>query len=359
MFDVPAYAQQPGWYAGVNGGQSEATIDNQRISSGLLGDGLTTASINDNDRDAGYKLYGGYQFNNYFAIEGGYFDLGKFGFTADTRPLGTLNGTTRLRGLNVDAVGTLPLIYQLSAFGRVGANVSQASDSFNGSGAVYVTNPHPSQHSTNLKVGAGLEYAFTRALGLRLEVERYRIEDGVGNKGDIDLVSVGLVYRFGADARVPDAVVVADVPPPPPPYVPPPPPPPAAPPPVRMKSVLSADSLFDFGAATVKPAGQQALNQFLGGLKGANYDVITVSGYTDRLGPKGYNQGLSERRANAVKNYLVTTGGIPAERIVARGMDGSNPVTRPDQCEGSRATQQLIACLQPDRRVELEVSVSK
>lgn len=357
----PACAADPGWYAGVNGGQSEATIDNDRISDELRGDGLSIRSIHDDDRDAGFKLFGGYQFNRYFAVEGGYFDLGKFGFKADTLPPGTLSGDTRLRGLNLDAVGTVPLIYDLSAFARIGVNVTQASDSFSGGGAVDVTNPSPSRRATNFKVGAGLEYPLTRAIGLRFEVERYRVDDGIGNKGDIDLVSFGLLYRFGSSGPAPERVaeIPAPTPPPAPEIAPAAPSPVAIVPSSPKTSVLSADALFDFDGANVKPAGQASLDRFAASLKGTSYSLITISGYTDRLGPAGYNQRLSARRADAVKAYLEKSAGIPPERMVARGMDGSNPVTSADQCQGTRPTKSLIDCLQPDRRVQIEVSVTQ
>jgi OOP family OmpA-OmpF porin len=67
---------------------------------------------------------------------------------------------------------------------------------------------------------------------------------------------------------------------------------------------------------------------------------------------------LSTRRAEAVKAYLESAG-IPAGKIAARGTDGSDPVTKPGQCKGKKATPKLIACLQPDRRVEVEVSGTK
>ena len=81
-----------GGYGGINIGQSVADIDHGRINSGLLSGGFTTTAITDDKRDTGYKLYGGYQFNKYFALEAGYFDLGKFEFTATTVPAGTLRG---------------------------------------------------------------------------------------------------------------------------------------------------------------------------------------------------------------------------------------------------------------------------
>ncbi|MEA3196672.1 MAG: OmpA-OmpF porin, family, partial [Gammaproteobacteria bacterium] len=76
-----AFADDAGWYAGFNGGQSRAKIADGRIADGLLGDGFTTTSISNEDHHLGFKLFGGYEFNRYFALEGGYFDLGRFGFT--------------------------------------------------------------------------------------------------------------------------------------------------------------------------------------------------------------------------------------------------------------------------------------
>ena len=191
-----AVAADSGWYGGISIGQSKAKIDDARITSNLLGTGFATASINNDNRDTGFKLFGGYKFNRNFALEGGYFDLGKFGFTATTVPAGTLSGNIKLQGFNIDAVGILPIAEKFSAFGRAGLNYADAKDSFSGTGAVNVLNRNPSKSDTNLKLGLGLQYDFTDALGVRLEAERYRINDAVGNKGDIDLMSAGLVYRF-------------------------------------------------------------------------------------------------------------------------------------------------------------------
>lgn len=193
-----AMAGDAGWYFGANIGQSKARIDNARITAGLLGGGFTTASIADHDRHLGYKVFGGYQFNPYVAIEGGYFDLGKLGFTATTVPPGALRGDIKLRGLNLDAVGILPFTGRFSAFGHAGLNYIQAHDTFSGTGAVNVLGPNSSKRkrAANYKFGFGLEYDFTKTFGVRAEGERYRIDDAVGNKGDVDLLSAGLVLRF-------------------------------------------------------------------------------------------------------------------------------------------------------------------
>lgn len=363
-----AGAQGTGWYGGASVGRSAATIDDDRITGGLAVQGLATTALDDDDRDTGYKLFGGYQFTPNLGVEAGYFDLGNFGYRATTVPAGTLNGDMRVKGLNLDLVGTLPLAGRLSALGRLGVVSVRASDNFSATGAVRMpyASASPSKRSAGLKAGLGLMYDVTDSLAVRAEVERYRIKDAVGNRGDVDLLSVGLIYRFGASpqpvraggpqpvavAAAPAPVVVATPPPPAASPPPPPPPPPGAP----MRVTFSAESLFDFDSATVKPTGRQALDKLAGDLRGIQYDTIQVTGHTDRLGPREYNLKLSTRRAEAVSAYLAQSGGIPAAKISARGVDGADPVTRPGDCKGSKPTAALIACLQPDRRVEVDVS---
>lgn len=357
-----AFADDAEWYGGVNVGQSKSKIDDARIARGLLGSGFATTSIADDNRDTGYKIFAGRQLNRNFAIEGGYFDLGKFGFTAQTLPAGTLNGTIKLSGFNLDLVGLLPITDRFSAFGRVGVNYAKAKDTFSGTGLVSVRNPNPEKRDTNGKYGFGLQYALSDSLHMRAEVERYRINDAVGNKGDVDLASVGLVYRFGGRKHTPVTRVMAPEPVAIAPRVITPEPvaatPPPAPAPVIrpvMKVAFSADSLFDFDKAIVKPMGKEHLDKFAADLRETRYDVITVVGHADRLGSQAYNMELSTRRAEAVKTYLADSAGIPASKITARGADESQPVTKPGECKGQKATKALIACLQPDRRVEVEV----
>ena len=356
-----ASADDTGWYAGANVGRSKAKIDDPRINAALLRGGFASSSIVDDDRATGFKLFGGYQFNRYFALEGGYFDLGKFGYTATTVPAGTLRGDIRLKGLNLDTVGILPLTDKLSAFGRVGVAYASARDTFRGTGAVLVRNPTANKREANIKFGVGMQYAFTDALAMRVEAERYRVNDAVGNRGDVDLVSLGLLYRFGPHAAPvamttvmpePVAVVVPAPVPAPAPVV-------ETPAPAVKKVSFSADSLFNFGKSTMTAAGHQAVRQFATDIKGTDYDTIKVTGHTDRIGSHASNLKLSQRRANAVKADLIDAGGIAANKIVAVGVDGADPVTKPGDCKGRKVTPKLIACLQPDRRVDIEVTGTK
>jgi OOP family OmpA-OmpF porin len=200
-----AVAAESGWYGGLSIGLTTAKIDDDRIRAGLLGSGLTVTSIDDKDRSTGYKLFGGYKVNKNFAVEGGYFNLGKFGFTANTTPAGTQTGSIKLQGVNLDAVGILPITEKFSALGRVGLTYAKAKDTFTGTGAVTVSDPNPQKSAANYKVGLGVQYDITESLGLRGEWENFRINDAVGNKGDAHMFSVGLVYIFGAEKPAPRA----------------------------------------------------------------------------------------------------------------------------------------------------------
>jgi len=132
------------------------------------------------------------------------------------------------------------------------------------------------------------------------------------------------------------------------------PPPAATPIPARERTTFDADALFDFDKAELRPAGRLALDGFLAKMKGIEPEMITTDGHTDRFGSEGYNQDLSERRAQAVKTYLVSQG-IDASRVRAEGHGEMQPVTKAGECEGAKSTK-VIACLQPDRRVEIEVA---
>lgn len=136
---------------------------------------------------------------------------------------------------------------------------------------------------------------------------------------------------------------------------------PAAPKPAAQKVTLAADALFDFDKAVLRPDGKAKLDKLVEDLKGLKLEVIIAVGHTDRIGTDKYNQKLSERRAAAVKNYLVSKG-IDANRIYAEGKGEKQPVTG-NKCKKmgpeNRKNKKLIECLQPDRRVEIEVIGTK
>ena len=175
--------------------------------------------------------------------------------------------------------------------------------------------------------------------------------------GNQNIFYVTATYRFDAPplpvaqlkvAEPPPAPRVAPPPPPPPPPAPPPPPPA----PQVQKITLDSKVLFDFDKAVLKPEGKTAIDsQIVGKLAQVQkLEVVLVTGHTDPIGTEAYNQKLSERRADAVRDYLVGKG-VPKDKIETIGMGEKQQVVKCDQ----KSQKELIACLQPNRRVEVDV----
>jgi len=122
--------------------------------------------------------------------------------------------------------------------------------------------------------------------------------------------------------------------------------------PTSDKITLNADALFDFNKADLRPEGKAALDELYVKVKRIKLEVLIAVGHADRFGDDAYNQKLSEKRAESVKAYLVSKG-IEKNRIYTEGKGEKNPVTKPEDCKGAKSAK-VVACLQPDRRVDVE-----
>ena len=132
----------------------------------------------------------------------------------------------------------------------------------------------------------------------------------------------------------------------------PPPPPPAT----RRRVTLNADALFAFdrsGTGDILPKGRAELDALAQQLRSSSVEVqsLTITGHADRLGSAAYNEQLALRRATTVRHYLQAAGlSMP---IQVRSMGEREPVTT--GCPGTVRSPALIACLQPDRRVVVDI----
>ena len=166
-----------------------------------------------------------------------------------------------------------------------------------------------------------------------------------------------ITAKYSFDTPQTPARLVAQAPAPAPvakPVPPPPPPAPApAPAPTVQKITLDSKVLFDFDKAVLKPEGKAAIDsQVVGKLAQIQkLEVVLVSGHTDPLGTDAYNQKLSERRAETVRDYLVSKG-VPKDKIEALGL-GEKQLLPGVVCE-QKNLKEKIACLQPHRRVEIQ-----
>lgn len=124
--------------------------------------------------------------------------------------------------------------------------------------------------------------------------------------------------------------------------------------PVRYS--LAADALFRFdrsGPNDVLPGGRMRLDEVAAMIRArSGVERIRIIGHADRLGKPDYNRALAQRRAETVKGHLVQRG-VPAEIVETSSEGSSSPVTA--GCRNVRDARQLIECLGPDRRVDIEI----
>ena len=171
-------APAQGFYIGGSVGQSDYDDNN------AIPDLITSGSVDGSD--TGLKIFGGYQFNQHFGLELSWVDLGKASYSGRFGALNVTGGTLETSGLNFSAVGTWPLGSNFALFGKIGffAWESKASD---------VTGGLPfsgTEDGTDVSYGIGASFNFTKNLSMRAEWERFKAV------GDIDLLSVGVVFRF-------------------------------------------------------------------------------------------------------------------------------------------------------------------
>lgn len=185
-----------GWYFGLGAGQAKGRDwDAARFASFFATKGVVAAQTAADSSDLGFKVFGGYQINKYFALEGGYTQLNDF--TANGVGSTALTGSLyQAQGSNawvLAAVGALPLTKKFSLFGKVGA------DSWKTSTKTIVRNTSTSAFTRTDSVergvdpyyGVGASYALTDNLGVRGEYERYDL----GGSG-IDFLSASMVAKF-------------------------------------------------------------------------------------------------------------------------------------------------------------------
>jgi OOP family OmpA-OmpF porin len=180
----------------------------------------------------------------------------------------------------------------------------------------------------------------------------------MNNRLSIALSAIVLL-AFAGCASTPEPTPPPPAPAPAPRALPTPPPPAPAPAPApKAEKVTTASSVnFDFDRYVIRPDARSKLDDLVGKLRNVNLEVVIAVGHADRLGSDAYNMKLSVRRADSVKAYLVSKG-VAASRIYTEGKGERQPIK---DCKGSGKTKELIACLEPNRRVETEAvgSVTK
>jgi OOP family OmpA-OmpF porin len=165
-------------FVGASIGQSDVDED---ITAGLI----TSGSVD--SKDNAFKVFGGYMFNRHFGVEGAYVDLGEVSYSGSFGSAAVNGGKVETTGFNVAALGSYPVTEEFSVFGKIGLFIWEAEASDTTGGVPF----SQKTDGTDISFGLGLNYQFTRNLGVRAEWERFKLDEA-----DADLISVGIVWRF-------------------------------------------------------------------------------------------------------------------------------------------------------------------
>lgn len=269
----------------------------------------------------GTKLYGEYNFNNWFGLGLAWDYIGGQHFNSDPRDSYHVN------------IGEL--------YGKFAYTFdTKGSDVFFKFGPTFnrLTAPDDSENKWGAVAGVGVQYAFNNNFAVRagydyfFRASKFDVEDGKDARLDESLLYLGFQYTFGGAQ-------------------------PAAP--VAKKKVkttqthtLDAGVLFPFDSSKLSADGQSAVANVVQSANQLEEAEFEVYGYTDRIGSDAYNNKLSQKRADAVTTELQNNG-VTAK--VSEGKGKANPVTG-NKCDGVKGRKALIDCLAPDRRVEVVVS---
>ena len=312
-------------------------------------DASTGGKYGINRNSVTYGVFGGYQILNQdklgLAAELGYDYFGRVRGTE--KPNGkadkkTFNHTAH--GTTIALKPSYEVLPNLDVYGKTGiALVNNRYKTFNAAGDKVKT----SRFRSSFILGAGVEYAILPELAAHIEYQWLNNAGKVSQatlnrmgasdyRPDISSVSAGLSYRFGQGAA-----------------------PIATPEVVSKNFAFSSDVLFAFGKSNLRPEAAAALDATHTEIQnlGLANPAIQVNGYTDRIGKEAANLKLSQRRAETVANYLVSRG-LDGSNMTAVGYGEANPVTG-NTCDAVKGRKALIACLAPDRRVEIQVQGSK
>ncbi len=331
-------------YAGWNAGAA-ASFGEYKFDDDVL-----------DDSSLGMKLFGGYRLNRWFGLEGAYQNFGDF--ETDILPVDPSGNTdVSISGFTGSALFYLPWFgEEFDIFAKAGYYSFDQDATVDG-GLTSSNSPD------GLVAGLGGRFRISEQFGIRYEGEWFDIDDG-----RLWALNVGFEYLFGRPAKPAPVVAAAPVaaaaaaPPPPPP----PPPPvdsdrdgvtddrdacPGTPAGAKVDARGCEEQLvlrgvnFEYNSAMLTAQDRSILDSVVDILAQRPAFDVNVVGHTDSAGPDAYNQDLSLRRANAVRDYLISKG-IPREKLSADGRGESEPVESNDTAEG-RAM---------NRRVTLEFS---
>lgn len=279
----------------------------------------------DDDAWAG-SVYGGYQFNEWFSLEGGYNYLGN----SKEHVSGTEINKTQLQNGELGAKLDWNLTSAWNLFGKVGGSynyIDQETVSYD-----------ETEENWSLMLGAGVEYQISHNWRLRTE---YQWFDNVGEKGttgktDVNYLSLGLSYYFGSAAPAAAAATTAAV------VATQEPEPVVEPAPVAdpVPVMTLSKGAFGHDSTQLTPDAESSLDEVVMHLNDSPETKVDVIGYTDSTGSAEYNQQLSEKRAKAASDYIEAQG-IESSRITTIGKGEEDPIADNNTAEGREKNRRV------------------
>lgn len=286
-----------------------------------LNDECKTNFVCDDDDSASAGIFGGYEFNDYLALEAGYDYLGKF------------TGA----GLPDRSVGAFTLAPKLSV------GLTDALDLYGKFGGAYVN--YGSKDDASFLGALGLEYDVMENGSVRLE---YQAITDINNdivRAFANSATIGFAYKFGgSEEAAPEPVAeevmvveeVAEV--------------------VVMTKTYEATLLdtetFALNSSELKPESASKLDELVAVLNEYPQAKVSIVGYTDSSGAAEYNQALSEKRAQAVANVLAERG-IATDRMTVSGEGENDPIADNSTREG-RAQNRRVEITVPEFEYQVQ-----
>jgi len=305
-----ATAEDNPWYVG-------AKIGTAHYSDFETNDPST--GVKNNDELAG-GVFLGYNINEWFALETGYTYLGKI----------EVDDTSDISNEALELVGkfTVQPIDSLDFFVKAGGAAYLTDGSGEASGLA--------DNGAVFTGGVGTEYHFTKSFSARLEYQIYQnlnLDDkGFESEWDTDLLTLGFIYSWGAEepVEVKEAPVVEE-------------PAPVVVEPVVETMVVTQMTDVDFATDKdlLSAEATAQIQPMIDHLAAYPEATVVVIGHADSRGASAYNQQLSEKRAEAVSNYLTSEHSIAPDRIRVVGAGETDPVASNDTKEGREANRRV------------------
>jgi len=194
----PALGAERGWYIGGGAGYAKAALDDDSIRAEVArqSPGSTAGNITKDEDSILYKLFLGYSFTSFIALEANAFFLDDFAFTTTVSPTGQMDGRVDYWGFSMDLLAFLPLGDNWRLFGRVGAIAAETRVRLAGQNGLGLADTELREYEPGYKFGAGVAYEFDSGVAFRGEWEQYRLDDAMGGDTRVDTFSASFLYRF-------------------------------------------------------------------------------------------------------------------------------------------------------------------